>query len=130
MNLHALVRSAIQTVNPDIPAQLLRNTGYSTGASGRQEPTYGTPEPVSIQAQAASGGEIERMNNLSMQGVFRKVYMYGNTQGIVRADKKGGDILKFPQVPGAPVQEWKVVEVSETWPDWCCVIVWLQAPPA
>lgn len=124
MNLHGIVRNAIRTVNPDITATLLRSTGY-TNVKGVQTPTYDVLAGQ-IQPQAASGKEIERMNNLAMQGIFRKVYMYGNWMGIVRADQKGGDILKFPQVPGAAVQDWKIVQVLETWPDWCAVMVILQ----
>jgi hypothetical protein len=52
--------------------------------------------------------------------------MYGNTQGIVRPTQQGGDLLTFPLVPNGPAFTWKVVEVSETWPDWCKVIVCLQ----
>ncbi len=65
---------------------------------------------------------------VSMQAVMRKVYMYGNVVGIVRADKTGGDLLYFPQVPGGTAQEWLAVVIFETWPDWCAVGVALQAP--
>jgi hypothetical protein len=125
MNLHAIVRGAIQTINPDTITTLLRSTGYTTDAASKQIPTYDTLSGPA-QIQACSGKDIERINFLALQGIFRTVYLYGNWMGIVRADKKGGDVLKFPQVPGATVQDWKIVNVKETWPDWCSVIVQLQ----
>lgn len=126
MNLHATVRGAITQVNADIDATWKRSNGtYVTDDDGKRTPGYDII-PVKIQAQAASGRDIERLNNLGWQGVFRNVYDYGNKQGIVRADGKGGDILMFPQVPGGPVQSWKVTTVSETWDTWSSVFVVLQ----
>jgi hypothetical protein len=125
MNLHGIVRGAIRTINPDIVIPLLRSAGYTTGADGKQVPAF-TVLSGPAQVQATSGKDVERMNNLSIQGVMRTVYLYGKWSGIVRADKTGGDILNFPQMPGAPAQSWKVVNVKEQWPDWVCVIVVLQ----
>lgn len=126
MNLHLAVRGVIPQVNPDIPATWKRNNGtYATSLDGNRTPGYDII-PVVIQVQAASGKDIERLNFLGIQGVFRKIYDYGNKQGIVRPDGKGGDFLLFPQVPGAPVQSWKITNVNETWPDWSAVFVVLQ----
>lgn len=125
MNLHSVVRGAIQIINPDTTATLLRSTGYATDAASKQIPTYDTLSGPA-QIQACSGKDIDRVNFLALQGIFRTVYLYGNWMGIVRTDKKGGDILKFAQVPGAAIQDWKIVMVKETWPDWCSVIVQLQ----
>lgn len=126
MNLHQIVRCAISRVNDDIAATYLKAKGYTTGASGKRVPTYDAPLPVRVQVQPVTGTDIERLNNIGIQGVLRKVYDYGNQCGIVRVDEKGGDLLQFPQVPGAEVQNWKVVSVTETWPDWSAVIVALQ----
>jgi len=54
------------------------------------------------------------------------VYMYGNVQGVVRADQQGGDILVFPEIPGGVNRNWRVISVAETWPTWAHVIVVLQ----
>lgn len=126
MNLHLAVRGVIPQVNPDIAATWKRSAGlYVTALDGTRTPGYDLI-PVVIQAQAASGKDIERLNNLGIQGVVRKVYDYGNKQGIVRPDGRGGDFLMFPQVPGAPVQSWKITNVMETWPEWSAVFVVLQ----
>lgn len=127
MNLHNIVRGAVGAVNPDIEITILHSTGYVTSVAGKQVPQYDVIPNQRAQVQATSGKDIERMGNVGIQGVLRTVYLYGNVAGIVRADGTGGDILKFPQAPGAAVQDWKVVNVKETFADWCCVIVALQS---
>jgi len=128
MNLHSVVRGAVTTVNPDTTCTLKRSTGYTTGTNGKQVPNYTTTTgPANVQA--TGGRDVERMNNLGFQGVFRTLYLYGNWQGIVRVDQKGGDLFLFPQEPGGAVCTWKAASVKETWPDWCGVIVILQIDP-
>lgn len=125
MNLHAVVRGAIRRVNPDIAIELHRSTGYTTNAAGKRENEYLTLSGRG-QVQALSGPELAHVNNVNLQDVVRGVYLYGNWQGVVRADAKGGDVLLFPQVPGAQIQSWRVYQVLETWPEWCKVAVVLQ----
>jgi len=125
MNLHGLVRGVVGAINPDITATLIKATGYTTGADGKQTATSSTTTGP-VQVQHASGKDIERMNNLGIQGVFRSVYLFGNWTGIVRADQKGGDILQFPEMTGGPNRSWRIVNVAETYPDWSKVIVWMQ----
>lgn len=126
MNLHVIVRGAITAINPDIPATLLRSNGYTTDAAGKQTPSF-LSFTGQIQVQGVSAKDLEHTDFLNIQGVLRTVYLRGNWAGVVRADQKGGDIMKFPQIPGAAVQDWRVVTIKETWPDWCAVIVWLQS---
>ena len=126
MNLHSVVRGAIRSVNPDISATLLRSAGYTTDATGKQIPAYAAPLTSNVQVQGVGGRDLQHMDALNIQGVMRKVYLYGNWQGVVRADLKGGDLMQFPQVPGSAVQSWKIVTVIETWPDWCKLSVVMQ----
>lgn len=125
MNLHGIVRSQISAVNPDIAATLRRSAGYTTDTDGTQIPAY-TTLTGSIQVQALGPSDLRHVEPLNIQGVLRKVYAYGNWMGVVRADQKGGDLLTFSQVPGGAAQDWKVVTVFETWPDWCAIGVVLQ----
>lgn len=133
MNLHGIVRGAITSVNPDILVPYYKSTGYGQDATFAQVPQYAAPVNVPIQVQALTARELQHKELVNIEGLKRAVYMYGNTQGIVRADKKGGDLLYFPQVPQGTNYIWKVVVVFETWPDWCKVGVVLQldvSPPA
>lgn len=125
MNLRGIANSLTQAINANQTVVWQRSTGFTTDASGKRTPTFSTSN-VQAQIQAIDGGDLQHLDSLNMQGVFRSVYLYGNVAGVVRADQKGGDILKFPQVPGGPVYSWMVTLVRETWPQWCRVIVTLQ----
>lgn len=125
MNLRNIVNRVTQTVNPNLTIDLLRSDGYTTAANGKQAPAFLTLSGAA-QVQGLAAKDLQHMNNLNIQGVLRKVYLYGNWMGVVRSDAKGGDVLVFPQAPGMPDQQWKVVTVFETWPDWCAVGVVLQ----
>lgn len=125
MNLRGIANRVTSGINPNRTISLLRSTGYTTGANGKQVPTFDTLSGEA-QIQALGPKDLQHLNNLNIQGVSRKVYLYGNWMGVVRTDAKGGDLLNFPQVPGMPDQQWKAVTVFETWPDWCSIGVALQ----
>lgn len=130
MNLHAAVRGAISAVNPDRSITWRRSTGSTTSASGKQTPTYSETTIPRAQIQAASGDTLQHTAYQNQQGVYREVWAFGDVQGVVRPDLKGGDILVFaPTIDGA-LAVWLVVHVVETWtPDatgWCHVLVALQ----
>jgi hypothetical protein len=126
MNLHGLVRGAIGAVNPDIPACLHKATGeYETSDAGIRTPKYKISKGK-IQVQGVNGRDLERLNNLNMQGIFRSVYLYGELSGIVRSSHKGGDLIEFADVGSKVINKWLVVQVAEVWPDWCKVIVCQQ----
>lgn len=130
MNLHSIVRTAINAVNPDIVGRWLESTGSTEAADGRPVPSYTAHEAVPMQVQAMTGKDLMHENFMAMQGVKRSVYVRGNVQGVVRPDGTGGDLLVFPQDRGGAVRVWLVVAVLETWtPDtagWCKVGVVLQ----
>lgn len=127
LNLHDMVRSAIGVVNSDIAATLRRSTGYTTAAGGVRTPTY-ADTTGRIQPQPLSASQLKHMNDLNIQGVLRKVYMYGDWGGPIRADKTGGDLLVFPRTKNGPAVTWKIAVEIEAWNDsgWCCVGVVLQ----
>lgn len=129
INVRGMANTAIQVVNANITIPLLRSKGYTVGANGKQVPTYDTLSGPA-QVQALGPKDLQHVNALNLQNVSRKVYLYGNWMGVVRADEKGGDLLKFPQVPDGPAQDWKVVTVFETWPTWAAVGVVLQGGDA
>ena len=133
INLHAAVRGPINAVNPDSLVDWLVSTGYTTGAAGKRAPTYSPAASVMAQIQPLSRKDLEHRDMQNIQGITRGVYLFGNAQGVVRVDAKGGDLLKFPQVRGGVAQTWLVAAVLETWaPDaagWCKVGVVLQVDP-
>ncbi len=109
MNLHGIVRGAINSVNQDRTALYLASVGNIVNADFSQTPSYAPGVQVRIQIQPLGKEELRHIEKLNMQGVFRTVYMYGNTQGIVRILAQGGDLLQFAPFQGQAVQNWKVV---------------------
>lgn len=131
MNLHSIVRPAIQAVNPDTLATWRQSTGATTNADFTQTPTYNTVANVPVQVQAVTARDLAHTDFLNIEGVLRKVYLYGGINGVVRPNLAGGDLLTFPQEIGATPQVWLVKAVLETWPDavadgWSSAIVVLQ----
>ena len=128
MNLHAIASPLVAAVNPNVTGTLRDNQGYTTTAAGKREPVYGETTGVLMQVQALAGPELALVDGLNIQGVKRAVYLFGDVQGVVRPDAKGGDILLFSD------RVWLVIAVLETWgvAEWCKVAVVLQestAPP-
>jgi len=134
INVRAAANAAIQVVNPNEGGWLYGSTGFGIDpATRKQVPTYTAATPVRLQIQAVDGPNLRHLDGLNIEGVVRSVHMWGNTQGVVRVNQQGGDLLYFAEVPGGPPRIWKVVKVVETWPDWSHLIVNLQtdtAPPS
>lgn len=116
MNLRKIANFATSTVNLNIPAVLARNIGYFTNDDGTRTASF-EYFTAQAQVQAVSEDMLAFMQNQGVQGVLRSVYLDGNWSGIIRADSKGGDILKFNGY------DWMIVHVMESWADWSHVIV-------
>ena len=125
MNLYAITSPSISAVNPQISVVWVQANGSTTDTAFHRTPST-TTTTVQAQVQGLSAADMAHTDGLNIQGVKRSVHMYGNVQGVVRADQKGGDILQFPEVPGGSIKNWRVVSVMETWPDWARVIVVMQ----
>lgn len=121
MNLHAIVGPMVGKVNPPLTAYIMRSNGYTTGPDGTRVPSYCDPVPVVCQVQSMQYNDLVQVEGLNIQGTKRKLYMNGHWDGLVRSDKKGGDLLKMPDGT-----TWLVVLVLEHWPDWSSIAITLQ----
>lgn len=132
LNLHAIVRGAINSANVDIPVTWLQSTGPTGNSAGRLTPTYATGVTVSAQVQPVGGQDIKRYSFLQEQGVYRSVHLFGNVAGIIRAAQTGGDLLQFadPTETSGTVWTWLCRAIPETWQTgWCRVLVSRQLDP-
>lgn len=128
MNLHSVVRGAITSLNPDVPALLERSAGYAAQPDGSRKPRYLQAQSVTIQVQPMSWGDIQHANFLNLKGVMRVVFGYGSTEGIVRPTEKGGDLLRFAAYRGQQMSEWLTSQTLEVFDSgWSKVIVVMQA---
>ncbi len=128
MDVFLAASPVVTAVNPITSAQLHKSTGYTTGATGKQVPTYAAAVTGNIQVQGMSAQLLQHMNNLNINGVLRKVYMLGDWESIVRSTMRGGDVFVFSH-GDITSGTWLVVHVLETWETWCSVIVQLQTKP-
>ncbi|WHB31201.1 head protein [Xanthomonas phage NEB7] len=123
LNLHAIVRGAIQTVNPDVPGDVYISTGATT-AGGIRTPTFGMLPAQRLQVQAMSHEDLYHLGGLAFAGNMQKLYAYGQFAGIVRPDGKGGDLVRLG------TEWWVVQHVLEWWPGWCSVSITRQVNAA
>lgn|GEM_PF-2139186 len=124
MNLHGIVRGAIRHVTPDLCAQLYPYEGATQGTDGKRHAVYSGPILVMVQVQSM-GNELHQQLGLNLDQISRAVYLQGNWHGVIRADQQGGDRMTF-SVPGIRGNQWQIVRVLESWPDWTKVAVCLQ----
>jgi hypothetical protein len=120
MNLHGIVAPYIGTVNPLVPITIQRSTGYTKDASYKQVPTYAAPAIIIAQVQSLTADDLHAIEGLNIQGEKRAVYINGRTDGIIREDKQGGDLVTWNGII------WLNVHVLEYWPDWCKFVITRQ----
>ena len=128
MDVFAAASPVVTSVNHLVAAQLYKSTGYTTGPQGKQAPSYAAPVSGSIQVQGMSAQLLQHLNNLNINGVLRKVYMFGDWESVVRSSMRGGDAFVFSS-GDITNGSWLVVHVLETWSTWCAVVVQLQTKP-
>lgn len=125
MNLHGIVAPAIGAVNPFVVASMQVSTGYTTNPDGSRIPTHNTVTG-SVQVQALTFKDLTQLDGVNMNGEARAIYFYGEFNGVLRARQKGGDIVTLTDGPNAG--NWLIVQMLETWHDWCKAAVVLQNP--
>lgn len=128
MNLRGIANSVITSVNPNSAAQLLRSAGYTTSQSGKRTPAYADPQDAMVQVQALSAGQIQHLDSLNITGVLRSARLDGNWLGVYRPGNQGGDLITFGSDARADLvgTTWLVVQVFETWAEWCSLAIQLQ----
>ncbi|UOO77929.1 hypothetical protein LVJ85_05565 [Neisseria sp. Dent CA1/247] len=125
MNLRAIANGITRSVNPNMEAQLLLNMGYRTDEAGKREP-YFEQHNVTIQTQSLSSTERQEFDGLMQNGCMLSVYVTGQFAVLRRIEGKGADKLVFAPYGETEPTEWLIKQVSESWPDWCKVVVWRQ----
>jgi hypothetical protein len=121
MNLHGIASGYIAAVNPPEIVSLQISIGATTAADGTQVATFAPSVNVSAQIQALAYGDLQQIDALNIQGIRRKVYIAGRIDGLVRVANKGGDLITF-----SDGTIWKVVLITEYWPDWTSAIITMQ----
>lgn len=121
MNIFSLVHKAVGVVSPRIRVSIQVNQSSVTSPDGSRKPTLAPPQMALVSIQALQFNDITQADALNIQGVRRKMYVYGEVDGLVRVKNKGGDIVTLPDGT-----VWKVAIVAESWPEWTSCIITLQ----
>lgn len=122
LNLHGIVRGAIEVVNDDVDGTVYVNTGR-TNVRGILTPTF-SAVAARLQMQAQKHDPIAHERSLTYSNGYLTVYAYGNFADVERRTTTGGDVIN---VPAGPRAGWYyVTQVMEWWPDWCCLEVTTQ----
>lgn len=121
LNLHGLVRGAIQSVNTDVNVTWRQSSGSAVGPSGKRTPSYNPDVMIRGNVQALTYKDLMQLDGLNLNGEKRAIYLFGDKQGVVRPNAQGGDLIV-----DAGGSTWLVVQSLEQWPTWCKVAVTLQ----
>lgn len=127
-NWHNIAAGAIGVVNPFVTGTIQRSTGSTTNADYSKTPTYTTFADVPMQVQALSTEDLQQLDGTNQNGTNRAVYMNGRSDGVVRSQLLGGDLITLTDGPNAGT--WLVTKVPEQWGEWNHAIITLQQDPS
>jgi|SRR3954469_3195275 hypothetical protein len=120
MNLHTMAAPLIRMVNANRNAALRVSTGYTTGADGTRVPSYARAVGVSVQVQNVGSQDLKLLDGMKLQQQVSTFYLSGEWEGVIRGDRQGGDLIDLDG------ETWLIVQVVESWPGWCKLLVCLQ----
>jgi hypothetical protein len=132
LNLHAVVRSLIGALHPEVAARLHRSIGRSAGTDGSLKSVYAPGVLISAQRQSAGPARLSQRDLVSETEIACKFYLSadpdpaGQVAGIYRPLSRGGDMFQL-----ADGSWWLVTELLEDFSrsGWACVRAVLQVNP-
>lgn len=106
-----------------------------TGGAGTYQLNRTYSSPVSSEAMTTSlvvpasvqpmtWRDLQQVEGLNIEGARWKVYLHGQVDGVVRPERKGGDLVVISIGPHAGT--WLVGQVLEQYPDWVSAAITLQ----
>lgn len=120
LNMHAIVRGAITSINEDVPGTVYVSTGR-TNVRGILTPQFtGVDAMLQVQAKQHSPAQQPLDRGMTLQNSYFTVYAFGNFTDLDRPDGSGGDVCNFRG------QFWAITQVLEWWPTWCALEVTRQ----
>lgn len=80
---------------------------------------------LQAQVQPTTWRDIQMLEGLNIEGVRWKAYLFGEINGLVRGERRGGDLIVIP--PGnIHAGTWLVAQVLEQFPTWVSAAITLQ----
>lgn len=113
MNLHEVVSSAINAINPFQEISITSRGGYFTNEYGEREALDNETITVMADVQPISSEDIKFINNYNQSSIYKSFYVSSDVHGINRPMAKSGDIVKWNG------QTYYVSSLKEGWYDTC-----------
>lgn len=88
--------------------------------------TMTTTMPLQGQVQPLTWRDLQQLDGLNIEGIRWKIYLYGQVDGVVRPERKGGDLIVIAS--GRHQGTWLCAQVLEQFPDWVSAAITLQNP--
>lgn len=101
INLHGVVRGAINHLHPDIKATLYQVTGQTVVTGGQPKSIYSPGKPVWTQAQSEGTTTLYHADRVGSEEIIRKFYLFSKPElneriaGIIRPLSRGGDMFQI-----------------------------------
>lgn len=93
MNLQAIAVGAISAVNPQVSSVIQISTGSTIDRAGKRTPTFRKVVGVPVQVQPMTKDDLHQVEGLNLNGTKRGIYVNGRVDGLVRVERKGGDLI-------------------------------------
>lgn len=129
LNIHSIVRGAINSIHPDQVVLWYRSTGQTEQTDGTVANSYASPVEVMAQVQSLNSQDLQHSGNVDYNAVERRFYLFssqnqeGQPSGIYRPTTRSGDLLKM--LDGTM---WLITAVVDDYHlcEWVCVRAVLQ----
>lgn len=79
---------------------------------------------VAAQVQPMTWRDLQMVEGLNLAGERRKIYLHGETDSVVRVQKKGGDLVVIAS--GVHRGTWLIAQTLEQFPGWVSAAMTLQ----
>jgi hypothetical protein len=118
-----------------LPRTLITGLLAGPGGAGSQW-SVNIPQTVASEAMATSltlnaqiqpiaWKDLQQLEGLNIEGVRWKAFLNGQVDGLVRKERKGGDLIIIPK-GNRHAGQWLVAQVLEQWPDWVMAAITFQ----
>lgn len=91
MNLHEIVKGAINSINPFQTITITPRSGYTVNDYGEAVATEGTSYTIQAQIQPLTSEDIKFINSYNESTIYKAFWVSANTFGLNRPMAKGGD---------------------------------------
>ena len=117
IKVRTMANNLTSLVNPNLPAVLRINKGYTVDHEGNQIPDFESRD-ILIQTQSLQSEEKEQLGLVDKQGEYITAYAHGAIHAIQRWQNRGASQVEFTPYGEADPVIWNVDKVLESYSTW------------